>query len=125
MVAECAAAGARAVAFRVTSPSRPRSSGCSTERSNVLGPIDVFVNNAGILHRAARLDEMDLGRLQEVVAVNVVGAMVAAREAVRRMSTRHGGSGGAIVNVSSAAAYLGQSRTSSSTTPPRRERSTR
>lgn len=71
------------------------------------GAIDVFVNNAGTLHRAARLDEMDLARLQEVVAVNVVGALVAAREAVRRMSTRHGGRGGAIVNVSSAAAYLG------------------
>ncbi len=67
----------------------------------------MFVNNAGILHRVARLDEMPLERLQEVMAVNVVGALVGAREAVRRMSTRHGGAGGAIVNVSSAASYLG------------------
>jgi NAD(P)-dependent dehydrogenase (short-subunit alcohol dehydrogenase family) len=72
-----------------------------------LGQVAVFVNNAGTLHRAARLDEFELQRLQEVVAVNVVGALIAAREAVRRMSTRHGGSGGAIVNVSSAASYLG------------------
>lgn len=76
----------------------------ATER---LGPVRVFVNNAGILRRAARLDEMDVERLEAIVAVNVVGAMVAAREAVRRMSTRHDGTGGAIVNVSSAASYLG------------------
>jgi NAD(P)-dependent dehydrogenase (short-subunit alcohol dehydrogenase family) len=72
-----------------------------------LGAVDVFVNNAGTLHRAARLDEFDIDRIREVVAVNVVGAMIAAREAVLRMSTRHGGHGGAIVNVSSAASYLG------------------
>jgi NAD(P)-dependent dehydrogenase (short-subunit alcohol dehydrogenase family) len=72
-----------------------------------LGPIRTFVNNAGTLHRAARFDEIELERLQEVVAVNLVGAFVAAREAVRHMSTRHGGAGGSIVNVSSAAAYLG------------------
>lgn len=71
------------------------------------GRLDVVVNNAGTLHRATRLDEFALDRLQEVVAVNVVGAFLVAREAVRRMSTRHGGRGGAIVNVSSAAAYLG------------------
>ncbi len=54
-----------------------------------LGPVGVFVNNAGTLHRAARLDEMDLARLQDVVAVNVIGAMIAARQAVLHMSTRH------------------------------------
>lgn len=72
-----------------------------------MGPIAAFINNAGTLHRASRLDEFDLARLQEVVAVNVVGAIIAAREAVRRMSTRHGGAGGSIVNLSSAASYLG------------------
>ena len=72
-----------------------------------MGPIAALINNAGTLHRASRLDEFDLARLQEVVAVNVVGAIIAAREAVRRMSTRHGGAGGSIVNLSSAAAYLG------------------
>ena len=72
-----------------------------------LGRVDVVVNNAGILHRAARLEEFTRHRLDEVVAVNVVGAILVAREAVRRMSTRVGGRGGAIVNVSSAASYLG------------------
>jgi NAD(P)-dependent dehydrogenase (short-subunit alcohol dehydrogenase family) len=69
-----------------------------------------FVNNAGILHRAATVDEIEVDRLREVVDVNVIGAFVAAREAVRRMSTRLGGAGGTIVNVSSAASYLGSPR---------------
>ncbi len=107
VVSRCEALGARAVAFRSDVAVGAEIERLFDRSQDRLGPIAVFVNNAGILHRAARLDEMDLGRLQEVVAVNVVGAMVAAREAVRRMSTRHGGSGGAIVNVSSAAAYLG------------------
>lgn len=72
-----------------------------------LGPVTAFVNNAGILHQQARLDTFSVERLQEVVAVNFVGAFVCAREAVRRMSTKHGGAGGSIVNVSSAASYLG------------------
>lgn len=80
---------------------------CFERTEAELGPISVFVNNAGMLHRAARLDEFDVARLREVMAVDVIGAFVAAREAVRRMSTRHGGAGGAIVNVSSAAAHLG------------------
>ncbi len=107
VVAECTAAGARALAVPCDIAVEAEVERLFDRTVEVLGPLDVFVNNAGILHRAARLDEMDLGRLQAVVAVNLVGAMVAAREAVRRMSTRHGGPGGAIVNVSSAAAYLG------------------
>jgi len=72
-----------------------------------LGRLRALVNNAGILERQMRFDEMDVGRLQRVLATNVVGSFLCAREAVRRMSTRHGGSGGAIVNVSSMAATLG------------------
>ena len=72
-----------------------------------LGRLRALVNNAGILERQIRVDEMDAGRLQRVLATNVVGSFLCAREAVRRMSTRHGGSGGAIVNVSSMAATLG------------------
>lgn len=75
--------------------------------SRELGPIAVVVNNVGVLHRASRLDEFDVGRLEEVTRINVVGSFIVAREAVRRMSTRYGGRGGAIVNVSSAAARLG------------------
>lgn len=72
-----------------------------------LGPPVALVNNAGILERQCRLDEMDGARLGRVLAANVTGSFLCAREAVRRMSTRYGGSGGAIVNVSSAAARLG------------------
>lgn len=71
------------------------------------GTIAAVINNAGMLHRAQRLDEMSVERVTEVMQVNTVGAFVVAREAVRHMSTRYGGSGGAIVNVSSAASYLG------------------
>jgi len=72
-----------------------------------LGPLGGLVNNAGILERQARLEDMDAARLQRVFAVNVIGAFLCAREAVRRMSTRRGGAGGAIVNVSSLASRLG------------------
>ena len=72
-----------------------------------LGPLTALVNNAGILDLQARLDEMSAARLQRIFATNILGAFLCAREAVRRMSTRHGGAGGAIVNVSSAAARLG------------------
>ncbi len=66
-----------------------------------------LVNNAGVVDVAARVDEMDAARLQRMFAVNVFGSFACAREALRRLSTRHGGAGGAIVNVSSAAARLG------------------
>jgi NAD(P)-dependent dehydrogenase (short-subunit alcohol dehydrogenase family) len=65
------------------------------------------VNNAGILERQMRLDSMSAARLHRILATNVVGSFLCAREAVRRLSTRHGGAGGAIVNVSSGAARLG------------------
>ena len=72
-----------------------------------LGTITALVNNAGILERQTRLDDMDAGRFERVFAVNVIGTLLCSREAVLRMSTRHGGKGGAIVNVSSAASRLG------------------
>lgn len=65
-----------------------------------LGRIDVLINNAGIVARASRLQDMDLARIQKLFATNVFGAMLCAREAVKRMSTRNGGKGGAIVNLS-------------------------
>ncbi len=72
-----------------------------------LGRLGALVNNAGVVDVAARVDEMSVARLKRMFDINVVGSFVCAREAVRRMSTRHGGSGGVIVNVSSAAARLG------------------
>lgn len=71
------------------------------------GPVSALVNNAGMLERQCRVEDMDAARLMRVFGTNVIGSMLCAREAVRRMSTRHGGSGGAIVNVSSAASRLG------------------
>ena len=65
-----------------------------------LGRVDVLVNNAGILAPAARLENLDLARIQRIFSTNVFGTMLCAREAVRRMSVRHGGRGGAIVNLS-------------------------
>lgn len=72
-----------------------------------LGPPSALVNNAGILETQMRVEQMEAARLQRVFQANVVGAFICAREAVRCMSTKHGGAGGAIVNVSSAAARTG------------------
>jgi len=71
------------------------------------GRLDGLVNNAGILARQMRVEDMDAERINRILATNVTGSFLCAREAVRRMSTRHGGQGGAIVNVSSRAAVLG------------------
>ena len=72
-----------------------------------LGRITALVNNAGIVDRGSRVEAMSAERIQRMLAVNVIGSFLCAREAVKRMSTRHGGKGGAIVNVSSVAARLG------------------
>jgi NAD(P)-dependent dehydrogenase (short-subunit alcohol dehydrogenase family) len=72
-----------------------------------LGPLAGLVNNAGITGRAARIEEQQPEDLARLFAVNVIGSILCAKEAVRRLSTRHGGKGGAIVNISSAAARLG------------------
>ena len=71
------------------------------------GRLTALVNNAGILERQMRVDAMTVDRLHRVLTTNIVGSFLCAREAVRRMSTKHGGSGGTIVNLSSAAARLG------------------
>lgn len=71
------------------------------------GGLDAFVNNAGVVDRKARVDEMSVERLERMMRINVVGSILCAREAVRRMSTLRGGRGGSIVNLSSAAATLG------------------
>jgi NAD(P)-dependent dehydrogenase (short-subunit alcohol dehydrogenase family) len=70
-------------------------------------PLAGLVNNAGVVDAMARVDETTLARLRRMFAINVFGTFLCSREAVRRMSTRHGGSGGAIVNLSSVAAKLG------------------
>jgi NAD(P)-dependent dehydrogenase (short-subunit alcohol dehydrogenase family) len=72
-----------------------------------LGSLSVLVNNAGVVDVAARVDEMSLARLERMFAINITGAFLCAREAVKRMSTKHGGAGGSIVNISSIAARIG------------------
>ena len=72
-----------------------------------LGRVTALVNNAGIVDRASRVESISAARLARMFAINVIGSFLCAREAVKRMSTRHGGAGGAIVNVSSIAAKLG------------------
>ena len=71
------------------------------------GRLDALFNNAGIVGRKARVEELSASRIEEMLRINVTGSILCAREAVRRMSTRHGGPGGVIVNMSSAAARLG------------------
>ncbi|WBL62017.1 SDR family oxidoreductase [Stutzerimonas stutzeri] len=71
------------------------------------GRLDVLVNNAGMLEQQMRLEQMDAARWTRVLGGNVIGSFLCAREAIKRMSTRHGGRGGAIVNLSSVAARLG------------------
>ncbi|TCK44206.1 NAD(P)-dependent dehydrogenase (short-subunit alcohol dehydrogenase family) [Paraburkholderia sp. BL8N3] len=71
------------------------------------GPLDGFVNNAGIVAPGSALADMDIARLKRIFDTNVLGAYLCAREAARRLSTKRGGKGGSIVNLSSAAARLG------------------
>jgi NAD(P)-dependent dehydrogenase (short-subunit alcohol dehydrogenase family) len=75
------------------------------------GTLGALINNAGIVGPTARVDEMSAERIQRMMAVNVTGSILCAREAVKRMSTRHGGKGGVIVNLSSVAAKLGSPNT--------------
>jgi len=107
VVGDCRAAGVQAIAVQADVAVESDVQRMFDIASAELGPPSILVNNAGILHPQARLDTYPYGRLREVFDVNVIGAFLCAREAVQRMSTRHGGLGGSIVNVSSAASYLG------------------
>src|SRR5215475_2719839 len=82
------------------------------EAADKFGTLGALVNNGGIVGKSGvRVDEMSAERIQRVMAVNVTGSILCAREAVKRMSTRHGGKGGVIVNISSVAAKLGGANT--------------
>jgi len=106
VVAACEEIGAGAVAAPLDVASA-ESVASFFVMADTLGPISALVNNAGIVDRRSRVDEMSAPRLQRMFSVNSVGPFLCAGEAVRRMSTRYGGAGGAIVNVSSAASRLG------------------
>jgi NAD(P)-dependent dehydrogenase (short-subunit alcohol dehydrogenase family) len=107
VVASCVAHGVRSIAVQADVSDEAAVLAMFERVTDQLGPVSVLVNNAGILHQQMRFDEMTVERWRDVLDVNVIGAFICAREAARRMSTRHGGVGGAIVNVSSAASYLG------------------
>jgi len=107
VVAEIEAAGGEALAVRCDVGAEADIVAMFETVDRRFGRLDGLVNNAGIVDRKARVDEMSAARLERMMRVNVIGSMLCAREAVKRMSTRHGGKGGVIVNVSSAAARLG------------------
>jgi NAD(P)-dependent dehydrogenase (short-subunit alcohol dehydrogenase family) len=100
------AGGATAIAVRADA-SRPEDIAALFAAADRLGPLAALVNNAGVVDQAARVDAMDVARLERMFRINITGPFLCAGEAVRRMSRRYGGAGGAIVNVSSAAARLG------------------
>jgi NAD(P)-dependent dehydrogenase (short-subunit alcohol dehydrogenase family) len=99
--------GGRAIAVQADVGDEAQVVAMFAEVDGALGRLTALVNNAGVVDQRARVDEMSAARLERMLRINVTGSFVCAREAVRRMSTRHGGSGGAIVNLSSAAARLG------------------
>jgi len=107
VVARCKAVGRRALAVRADVSVEADVLELFTKVDRDLGAITTLVNNAGVVGARSRVDEMSADRVRQMFAVNVVGAFTCAREAIRRMSTRHGGAGGAIVNVSSVATRIG------------------
>jgi len=107
VVAEVEAAGRKAVAIQADMGKPEDVARLFTEHDSAFGRLDAFVNNAGIVNPIGRLDARDPADLQKIIAVNLTGAILGCAEAVRRLSTSHGGDGGAIVNVSSVASRLG------------------
>ena len=107
VVAAIHAGGGRAVAIAANVADEIDVQRLFAETELALGPLSALVNNAGVLEQQMRLDEMSVARWQRILTTNVIGPLLCCREAVKRLSTRHGGQGGAIVNVSSAAARLG------------------
>lgn len=107
VVSQCRASGVAAHAVAIDVSDEASVIAAFGAVTSSLGPIASLINNAGILFEVSRLDEMSIDRIRRVIDVNVTGAFLCAREAVLRMSTRHGGVGGTIVNIGSAAAYLG------------------
>lgn len=107
VAAQVREAGRRALVIQADVAEEPEVLAMFAAVDREFGALRGLVNNAGVVDLPARVDEMSLQRLQRMFAINLTGSFLCAREAVRRMSTRHGGSGGAIVNLSSAAAKLG------------------
>ena len=107
VVSDIEAAGGRAIAIPADVALEADVVRLFQECDRALGTLSALVNSAGIIEKQMRVEDMDAGRLQRVFATNVYGPFLCSREAVRRMSTRHGGHGGSIVNVSSLASVYG------------------
>ncbi|MBX9446557.1 SDR family oxidoreductase [Dickeya chrysanthemi] len=107
VVEEITALGGKAIAIQADVADEQQIVALFANIDRELGPLSGLVNNAGILHPQARFEELDAARLNAMFAANITGCFLCAREAIKRMSHRHGGRGGAIVNVSSAASRLG------------------
>lgn len=107
LASEIVAAGGEAIAIQADVADEQQVLQLFASLDRHFGRLDVLINNAGMLEQQMRLEQMTADRLQRVFAANVFGSFFCAREAVKRMSTRHGGRGGAIVNLSSVAARLG------------------
>jgi NAD(P)-dependent dehydrogenase (short-subunit alcohol dehydrogenase family) len=110
VVARIAASNGKAIAIKCDVGSE-RDIMALFEDADEFGTLGALVNNAGIIGTTSRVDDMSAERIQRMMAVNVTGSILCAREAVKRMSTRHGGKGGVIVNLSSVAAKLGAPNT--------------
>jgi NAD(P)-dependent dehydrogenase (short-subunit alcohol dehydrogenase family) len=107
VVSSIEASGGRALAVRADVAVEDEVVRMFETVDRTLGRLTALVNNAGIVDRGMRVADMSAARIARMFAINVIGSFVCAREAVKRMSTRHGGAGGAIVNLSSIAARLG------------------
>ena len=107
VAAEVEAAGRRALPVRADNADPAQVARLFAAVDRAFGRIDVLVNNAAMLARQSRLEDLGFERMQRVFAVNAIGPILCAQQAVRRMSHRHGGRGGVVINVSSASARLG------------------
>ncbi|PJM89254.1 SDR family oxidoreductase [Achromobacter ruhlandii] len=107
VVADVQALGRRALAVRADSADPQQVTHLFAAIDQAFGRLDVLVNNAAIIARQSRVEDLTFERMQRVFAVNAIGPMLCAQQAARRMSQRHNGRGGAIINVSSGAARLG------------------
>jgi NAD(P)-dependent dehydrogenase (short-subunit alcohol dehydrogenase family) len=107
VVAEIIAKGGKAAAVQADISKEEDILRLFSEADKLFGNLHSLINNAGVLERQMRLEEMDVSRLNRIFSANITGQLICAREAIKRMSIKHGGQGGTIVNISSIAARTG------------------
>jgi len=107
VAADIAALGRRALPFRADSADPMQVAALFAAIDKQFGRLDVLVNNAGMVARQSRMEDLDFARMQRIFAVNAIGPILCAQQAVKRMAYRHGGQGGVVINLSSASARLG------------------